>query len=197
MKTYRVVEWMGGYLFLVSVQEVAASHYSKNMRRRNQDYSVTNPEFKPLPQVMQSDENLLDISPVYEMHQDFIANECVCEKKEFEGVCVHFLLSKHVTWDELISQHDYASFLASYCVWKGKCSVDKEFSFETLPIALQLAFTRYLCTCDESLCQVEGKEIFGLKYNSLTKELVKSQILSMCDSLFPDVRQYITQDQGM
>jgi hypothetical protein len=197
------IQWIlgfsGGYLHLVSAQEVASFLSSMDVRRRNQSYSTTDLESQTPPEETQYRGKRIpfEIFSVNEIHQDSSANECENKQKEFEGVCNRFFLSKQVTQDGLISQGDYTSFLSSYCSWKGKCSAGEELDFESLPMSLQLTFTKFLCTCDETLCQFEDEGNFGIQYNSFTNELVESQILTMCSSLFSDVCQYITHDKGM
>jgi hypothetical protein len=117
------------------------------------------------------------------------------KQANFEMECRDTLLSGDATWDELISQKDYAAFLTEYCISESTCSPDESLQFQTLPTSLQHAFTDPICSEDDS-CDVTGEQEFGYVYNKDTKEVVKIQIKDMCNSLFPLLGSFIAPTSG-
>lgn len=117
------------------------------------------------------------------------------ERSKFEKECYAYLLSKYVTDDELISQHDFASFLTEYCRWENVCDKSETLEFEMLPSPIQIAFADPLCE-GENMCIKEGQEDFGYVYNKSTYDETETQIASLCATLYPLVGQYVSSTPG-
>ena len=134
--------------------------------------------------------------PIYETPIYYSPSSPEFKRADFEMLCRDTLLSDGSTWDELISQTDYAAFLNTYCISESTCNPDKPLVFQMLSTSLQAAFTDPLCSADEDMCHVDSEEDFGYVYNKDTKFVVKGQIRNMCDSLFPLVGSYIAPTSG-
>ena len=117
------------------------------------------------------------------------------KRANFEMQCRDTLLSGDATWDELISQNDYAAFLTEYCISESTCSPDESLQFQTLPTSLQHAFTDPICSEDDT-CDVTGEQDFGYVYNKDTEEVVEIQIKDICDSLFPLLGSLVAPTSG-
>ena len=117
------------------------------------------------------------------------------DRSKFEKECYYYLLSKYVTDDELISQHDFASFLTEYCRWEEVCDKGETLEYEMLPSPIQIAFADPLCE-GENICIKEGQENFGYVYNKSTYHETETQIEVLCKNLYPLVGQYVSSTPG-
>ena len=117
------------------------------------------------------------------------------KREDFEKECHDNLLSKDVTWDELISQHEFAAFLTSYCISEFVCDKGDELEFVMLPTLVVLAFAVPVCA-NEPLCLIEAEEEFGFVYNKASKDLAETQITEMCNSLFPLLVDFVAHTPG-
>lgn len=134
--------------------------------------------------------------PIYETPIYYSPSSPDFKRANFEMQCRDTLLSGDSTWDELISQTDYAAFLTEYCISESTCNPDEPLEFQMLSASLQAAFTDPLCAEDDDLCAVAPGQDFGYVYNKDTMYVVKGQIRDMCDSLFPLLGSYVAPTSG-
>jgi hypothetical protein len=151
-----------------------------------------NPAFVPtsVPKFAPSAPPLLEspayISPSY---------TSMSKREKFEKLCHDTLLSANVSSDQLISQHDFAAFLTSYCILESICGESDQLQFEMLPTPLQLAFIDPLCE-KQPVCLVEEQPEFGFVVNPASTDVVNVQITTMCNLLFPLLGDYVGPTPG-
>ena len=115
----------------------------------------------------------------------------------FADTCSATLLGPAVTGDTFISQDEFASFVADYCVAQGVCNANLRLTFADLPRPVQSVFTNPQCESPSCSRDASSSDVVvGYLYTPATQETVIPLIQQMCFNAYPLVVDFVAPTPG-